>query len=98
MPSPTSASTSTASSSSCSRAHSFLRGRGRISSSGAQFGITVTLSAVSGQAVSVGGTRDHAWQVGRSTLVHGQPERTSVVQFLVLWTRQRNGQLRITLD
>ena len=48
--------------------------------------------------IQVGGTRDHAWQVGRSTLVHGQPERTSVVQFLVLWTRQRNGQLRITLD
>ena len=48
--------------------------------------------------IQVGGTRDHAWQVGRSTLVHGQPERTSVVQFLVLWTRQRDGQLRISLD
>ena len=48
--------------------------------------------------IQVGGTRDHAWQVGRSTLVHGQPQRTSVVQFLLLWKRQRNGQLRITLD
>lgn len=48
--------------------------------------------------IQVGGTRDNAWQVGRSTLVHGQPERTSVVQFLVVWTRQPDGQLRISLD
>jgi uncharacterized protein (TIGR02246 family) len=48
--------------------------------------------------IQVGGTHDHAWQVGRSTLVHGQPERTSVVQFLLVWTRQRDGRLRITLD
>jgi len=48
--------------------------------------------------IQVGGTRDNAWQVGRSTLVHGQPERTSVVQFLVIWTRQPDGRLRISLD
>ena len=48
--------------------------------------------------IQVGGTREQAWQVGRSTLVHGQPERTSVVQFLVLWTRQPDGRLRISLD
>jgi uncharacterized protein (TIGR02246 family) len=48
--------------------------------------------------IQVGGTRDHAWQVGRSTLVHGQPQRTSVVQFLVIWQRQRDGKLRVALD
>lgn len=48
--------------------------------------------------IQVGGTRDMAYQVGRSTLVHGNPERTSVVQFLVIWKRQTNGQLRIMLD
>ena len=48
--------------------------------------------------IQVGGTRDNAWQVGRSTLVHGQPERTSVVQFLVIWRRQADGKLRIALD
>jgi uncharacterized protein (TIGR02246 family) len=48
--------------------------------------------------IQVGGTRDNAWQVGRSTLVHGQPERTSVVQFLVIWQRQRDGKLRVALD
>ncbi len=48
--------------------------------------------------IQVGGTRDNAWQVGRSTLVHGQPEHTSVVQFLVIWRRQPDGRLRIALD
>ena len=38
------------------------------------------------------------YQTGRSTLVHGSPERTSVVQFLVVWERQRDGALKIVLD
>lgn len=48
----------------------------------------------------VGGSRDEAYQVGRSTLVHGAAgqERTSVVEFVVIWKRQADGQLRIALD
>ena len=38
------------------------------------------------------------YETGRSTLVHGSPKRTSVVQFLVVWERQRDGALRIVLD
>lgn len=48
--------------------------------------------------IQVGGTPDMAWQVGRSTLVYGNPQRTSIVQFLVIWKRQSDGQLRIHLD
>ena len=47
---------------------------------------------------AVGGTHDQPYQVGRSTLVHGAPERTSVVDFLVIWKRQPDGTLRIVLD
>jgi ketosteroid isomerase-like protein len=52
------------------------------------------------EAWDVGGSRDEAYQVGRSTLVHGAPgqERTSVVEFVVIWKRQADGQLRIALD
>jgi ketosteroid isomerase-like protein len=52
------------------------------------------------EAWDVGGSRDEAYQVGRSTLVHGAPgqERTSVVEFVVIWKRQSDGQLRIALD
>ena len=46
----------------------------------------------------VGGTADAPWWVGRSTLVHGTPERTSIVQFLVLLRRQPDGKLRVVLD
>ena len=46
----------------------------------------------------VGGTADAPWWVGRSTLVHGTPERQSVVQFLVLLKRQPDGKLRVVLD
>ena len=45
-----------------------------------------------------GGPRDMPWQVGRSTLVHGAKPDTSVVDFLVIWKRQPDGQLRIMLD
>lgn len=48
--------------------------------------------------IQVGGTSDMAYQVGRSTLVHGSPERTSIVQFLVIWKRQSDGRLRMLLD
>jgi ketosteroid isomerase-like protein len=48
--------------------------------------------------IQVGGTRDVAYEVGKSTLVHGQPERTSIVYFVVVWKRQPNGQLKIILD
>ena len=52
------------------------------------------------EAWDVGGSRDEAYQVGRSTLVHGAPgqERTSVVEFVVIWKRQADGALRIALD
>jgi uncharacterized protein (TIGR02246 family) len=48
----------------------------------------------------VGGSRDEAYQVGRSTLVHGATgqERTSVTDFVVIWKRQADGTLRIALD
>lgn len=38
------------------------------------------------------------YQTGRSTLVHGSPERASVVQFVLVWERQRDGALKIVLD
>lgn len=50
------------------------------------------------EVIDVGGTRDMAYQVGRSTLVHGEPERTSVVRFVVVWKRQPDGTMRIVLD
>lgn len=52
------------------------------------------------EAWDVGGSRDEAYQFGRSTLIHGAAgqERTSVVEFVVIWKRQADGQLRIALD
>lgn len=39
------------------------------------------------------------YQTGRSTLVQGTTqERTSVVEFMVVWQRQNDGKLRIILD
>ena len=38
------------------------------------------------------------YQTGKSTLVSGSPERTSIVGFLVVWQRQSNGKLKILLD
>lgn len=49
----------------------------------------------------VGGSKDEPWQLGRSTLVSGSPsgqEHTSIVDFIVLWRRQSDGQLRIHVD
>jgi len=38
------------------------------------------------------------YETGKSTLVSGSPERTSVVGFLVVWQRQSDGKLKILLD
>ena len=50
------------------------------------------------EVFDVSGTRDVVYQAGRSTLVSGSPERTSTVEFLVVWKRQPDGKLRIHLD
>lgn len=47
---------------------------------------------------SVTGTRDLAYQVGRSTLVAGEPERRSVVDFFLVWRRQADGTMKIVYD
>lgn len=49
------------------------------------------------ETMYVTGGGDVAYQVGRSTLVHGSPEVTSVVQFALRWER-RDGTWRIVLD
>jgi ketosteroid isomerase-like protein len=38
------------------------------------------------------------YETGRSTLVSGSPEHTSIVGFLVVWQRQPTGKLKILLD
>lgn len=38
------------------------------------------------------------YETGKSTLVSGSPEHTSVVGFLLVWQRQSNGKLKILLD
>ncbi len=52
------------------------------------------------EVFEVGGSRDDAWQLGRSTLVSGAPgqEGTYVTDFIVLWRRQADGRLRIYID
>lgn len=52
------------------------------------------------EVFDVGGSRDDAWQLGRSTLVTGGPngDRTSVVNFVVVWKRQKDGAMRMVLD
>lgn len=50
------------------------------------------------EVFDVHGTREVAYQVGRSTLVYGTPERTSVVDFFLVWKRQADGQLRVEVD
>ena len=52
------------------------------------------------EALQVGGDRNTAYQVGRSTLVttRGGADQTSVSRFVVIWKRQPDGQLRIALD
>jgi CubicO group peptidase (beta-lactamase class C family)/ketosteroid isomerase-like protein len=50
--------------------------------------------------IDVGGHSDNPYQIGRSTLVTTGPngDRTSVVEFLVVWRREPAGGLRIAVD
>lgn len=48
--------------------------------------------------VTAGPNTNLVYQTGRSTLVSGSPPRTSVFDFVVVWQRQSNGQLKIVLD
>ena len=50
--------------------------------------------------IDVGGHPDHPYQIGRSTLVTTGPsgDRTSVVEFLVVWRREPGGHLRMVVD
>jgi ketosteroid isomerase-like protein len=52
------------------------------------------------EAFDIGGSRDEAYQFGRSTLVQEGTagDRTSVADFVVIWKRGPDGQLRIALD
>lgn len=53
------------------------------------------------EVIEVGGTRDAAYQVGVSSLTSASPdgtERTYVSEFVVIWKRQPDGSLRISLD
>jgi uncharacterized protein (TIGR02246 family) len=52
------------------------------------------------EAFDIGGSRDEAYQFGRSTLVQEGTagDRTSVADFVVIWKRGSDGQLRIALD
>jgi ketosteroid isomerase-like protein len=48
----------------------------------------------------VGGTRDRAYQIGRSTFTTEGPEgeRVSACDFVVIWKRQKDGSLKIFTD
>ena len=50
--------------------------------------------------LDVGGPPDNPYQIGRSTLVttSASGDRTSVVEFLVVWRRETSGGLRIVVD
>ena len=52
------------------------------------------------ELIELGGDRNTAYQVGRSTLVTaaGGGNQTSVSRFVVIWKRQPDGKLRIALD
>ncbi|HJU76104.1 MAG TPA: nuclear transport factor 2 family protein, partial [Gemmatimonadaceae bacterium] len=52
------------------------------------------------EVLGLGGHPDFPYQIGRSTLVTSSPngDRTSVVEFLVLWRREQDGSLRIAVD
>lgn len=52
------------------------------------------------EAFDIGGSRDEAYQFGRSTLVQTGTagDRTSVSDFVVIWKRGADGQLRMALD
>ena len=49
--------------------------------------------------LQVDGTREMAWQLGRSTLVAGpEGSRVSIVDFIAIWKRQPDGTMKITMD
>lgn len=52
------------------------------------------------EVLEVGGDRNTAYQVGRSTLVTGGSggDRVSTSRFVVIWKRQPDGQFKMTLD
>lgn len=52
------------------------------------------------EAFDIGGSRNEAYQFGRSTLVQEGTagDRTSVADFVVIWKRGPDGQLRMALD
>lgn len=52
------------------------------------------------EAFDIGGSRDEAYQFGRSTLVQTGTagHRTSVADFVVIWKRGADGKLRMALD
>jgi ketosteroid isomerase-like protein len=52
------------------------------------------------EVLEVGGGAQDPWQLGRSTLISGAAgqERTSIVDFIVLWRRQPDGKLKIYVD
>lgn len=52
------------------------------------------------EAFDIGGSRDEAYQYGRSTLVQEGTagDRTSVADFVVIWKRGSDGRLRMALD
>ena len=53
------------------------------------------------EVYSVGGSREIAYQTGRSSLTFKNAsgvERASVVDFVVVWKRDANGGLRILMD
>jgi len=52
------------------------------------------------EAFDIGGSRDEAYQYGRSTLVQEGTagDRTSVADFVVIWKRGTDGRLRMALD
>lgn len=52
------------------------------------------------EVVDVGGSRDDAYQVGVSSLttVRDGAEATYTTDFVVIWKRQPNGEMKIALD
>jgi ketosteroid isomerase-like protein len=52
------------------------------------------------EAFDIGGSRDEMYQFGRSTLIQAGTagDRMSVANFVVIWKRGPDGQLRISLD
>ena len=52
------------------------------------------------EAFDIGGSRNEAYQYGRSTLIQEGTagDRTSVADFVVIWKRGSDGKLRMALD